>query len=96
MKKFTINDIALLCKMLRTRTGVRQKDIADDLGVTVSSISYFESGCTNNAEYLFYYLVRFGLLEIPETDVGIDDACIADATLDAVAESMKMRGDQDG
>lgn len=95
MKKFTISDIALLCKMLRTRTDVRQKDIADDLGVTVSSISYFESGCTNNAEYLFYYLVRFGLLEIPETD-DIDDVCIEYATLDAVAESIKMRGDQDG
>lgn len=60
MKNISLKQIGYVCYSFRRIKGYRQKDIADDLGMSEQSISLFENGKNNSATILLWY-IRHGL-----------------------------------
>lgn len=46
---------AIKCKLIRKGLKLTQQEIADSLGLKVSTISKFESGKINNLDLFIYY-----------------------------------------
>lgn len=50
--------IGIECKKLRESLNITQKQVADELGYSVKTISAFENGRNNNINILMWYLKR--------------------------------------
>lgn len=52
----TLKEVGKLCQNARKERGLYQFHIADLFGCSVSAVSAFETGKSNNAELLIYYM----------------------------------------
>lgn len=52
----TLKQVGALCQEARKNRGLYQFHIAEKFGCSVSAISAFETGHSNNAELLLYYM----------------------------------------
>lgn len=52
----TLKEVGKLCQEARKERGLYQFHIADRFGCSVSAVSAFETGRSNNAEMLLYYM----------------------------------------
>lgn len=59
----TLKEIGTICQRSRKARGLYQFHIADRFGCSVSSVSAFERGVSNNAEMLMYYVNNILSLE---------------------------------
>lgn len=52
----TLKEVGRLCQNARKERGLYQFHVADAFGCSVSAVSAFETGKSNNAELLVYYM----------------------------------------
>ncbi len=63
-----IKEIGEFCAAIRGEIGATQKDVAEDTGYTIQSISAFENGRTNNAEIFSWYLEQGQFINVKVGD----------------------------